>query len=115
MRLPVFQLWSDMLFGWCLDAVLKSHMDVHRDFDVYMYMFDHRSEYEVLPKWMGKIIAVIDLLVNMCCLCLGPASTTVAIEPFQWLHHGCAMHIKMLNSASIFKGKLKTYLFKMNP
>ena len=31
--------------------------------------------------------AVFDLLVNTCYLCLGPASTTLAIKPFQGLHH----------------------------
>ena len=57
------QLWTDMMYGWCVDGVLKNHATV--DFNlllpqnpVYMYVFDHRSEFEPLPKWMGGFMVL---------------------------------------------------------
>lgn len=46
-----FQWLSDMYYGWCVDAVLKSHAEFQEP--VYMYTFNYRSEYETLPLWMG--------------------------------------------------------------
>ena len=43
-----------MKYGWCVDAVLKNHMMTFPKTPVYMYYFTHRSEYEVIPRWMGE-------------------------------------------------------------
>jgi len=53
-------MWSDQVYGWCMDAMLKYHACDYSDSrnencePVYMYEFAHRSEYETLPFWMGS-------------------------------------------------------------
>ena len=55
----LLQMWSDQVYGWCMDAMLKYHACDYSDArnedcePVYMYEFAHRSEYESLPLWMG--------------------------------------------------------------
>ena len=46
------QLYSDLMYGSCVDAMLKAHLKF--DDSLYMYVFEHRSEYETLPYWMGE-------------------------------------------------------------
>ena len=63
----LLQLWSDFVYGSCIDGFLKSQAGDCEPGDhdcpsVYMYLFTHRSEFEPLPFWMGKNLAV-------CCLC----------------------------------------------
>jgi len=55
----MLQLWSDFVYGSCIDAFLKSQAGDCEPGDrdcpsVYMYLFTHRSEFEPLPYWMGK-------------------------------------------------------------
>jgi carboxylesterase type B len=59
-RQNLIDLWSDQMYGWCVDSMLKyqSLCNPNNPNDlscppVYMYEFGHRSEYEVLPIWMG--------------------------------------------------------------
>ena len=46
-----------MVYGSCVDGVLKAHLQF--DNSLYMYVFEHRSEYEPLPLWMGKFIIIL--------------------------------------------------------
>jgi len=55
----VFQLYSDFVYGSCIDGFLKSQAGDCEPGDrdcpsVYMYLFTHRSEFEPLPFWMGE-------------------------------------------------------------
>lgn len=55
------QLWSDFVYGSCVDAFLKSQTsncepNMPDCPPTYMYMFAHRSEFEPLPFWMGKCV-----------------------------------------------------------
>jgi len=57
-RQNLIDLWSDLMYGWCVDAVLKSHASAVADIYnppnyVYSYTFEYRSPYEVLPLWQG--------------------------------------------------------------
>ena len=57
--MALLQLWSDFVYGSCIDAFLKSQAGDCEPGDkdcpsVYMYLFTHRSEFEPLPFWMGK-------------------------------------------------------------
>ncbi|KAK2159032.1 hypothetical protein LSH36_160g05071 [Paralvinella palmiformis] len=58
-RQNLIDMWSDQVYGWCMDAMLKYHACDYSDSrnencePVYMYEFAHRSEYETLPFWMG--------------------------------------------------------------
>jgi len=57
--LVLLQLWSDFVYGSCIDEFLKSQAGDCEPGDldcpsVYMYLFTHRSEFEPLPFWMGK-------------------------------------------------------------
>merc|ERR1712241_658678 len=51
-------LHSDMMYGWCVDDLLKKHAEVDTSSflpqnPTYMYVFNHRSQLEQLPRWMG--------------------------------------------------------------
>lgn len=59
------QLYTDMIWGSCMDALLKEHMVY--DEPVYMYVFSYRSEYEYLPFWMGKCIIIFQNLSTGVC------------------------------------------------
>lgn len=59
-RQNLIDLWSDQMYGSCVDSFLKSQSlcNPNNPNDltcaaVYMYEFGHRSEFEVLPFWMG--------------------------------------------------------------
>ncbi|ELU08011.1 hypothetical protein CAPTEDRAFT_93848 [Capitella teleta] len=56
-RQNLIDLWSDQVYGWCLDATLKYHALCDAPNDecqpVWMYEFNHRSEYELIDQWMG--------------------------------------------------------------
>ena len=50
-----------MMYGWCVDDLLKKHAEVDTSSflpqnPTYMYVFNHRSQLEQLPRWMGKTI-----------------------------------------------------------
>ncbi|KAK2166900.1 hypothetical protein NP493_1299g00052 [Ridgeia piscesae] len=54
-RQNLIDLYSDMMYGSCVDSTLKAHLKYTETFDnsLYMYVFEYRSEYEQLPYWMG--------------------------------------------------------------
>ena len=64
------QLWSDFVYGSCVDALVKSQAGDCEPGDqgcpkVYMYLFTHRSEFEPLPFWMGKNFTVV-CIITLC-------------------------------------------------
>lgn len=69
-------MWSDQVYGWCMDAMLKYHACDYSDSrnencePVYMYEFAHRSEYETLPFWMGSYPSIcfctVLSMIEMC-------------------------------------------------
>lgn len=59
----MMQMWSDFVYGSCVDAFLKSQTsncepNMPDCPPAYMYMFAHRSEFEPLPFWMGEYIDI---------------------------------------------------------
>jgi len=67
----LFQLWSDFVYGSCIDGFLKSQAGDCEPGDrgcpsVYMYLFTPRSEFEPLPFWMGKNSHISRLYYYMC-------------------------------------------------
>jgi carboxylesterase type B len=56
-RQNLIDLWSDFVYGSCVDAFLKAQTGNCEPGPncpaAYMYLFTHRSEYEPLPFWMG--------------------------------------------------------------
>ncbi len=52
-----------MVYGYCIDELLKFHAAY--DYPVWMYSFDHRSEFEPLPYWMGRFKQVHNLHLHL--------------------------------------------------